>query len=409
LARLAILLATYLLIAVRQVPFLRLNRPAAALLGAVAMVTIGGLPLHDAYAAIDLDVMVFLLGVLLLTGYLEAGGFFEWAARQIIVRAHSPRALLGVVVAMSGLLSAFFVNDTICLVFTPLMLAVLRPLGLRPLPFLLAIALGSNVGSAMTPTGNPQNMLIGVASGIHFARFIASLALPSLGGLVIVYGVLSVVHREDLTVSLPRDIEIPEMPFDRPLVVRSLIVFAGALVGWLAGASLPLVAITAAAILLAIAQRDPTEAFAKVEWSLLLFFGALFVVMRGARDLPLVASLTSAASAQLHGAPLHDDRHLGGNDRPVEPRIERARGHSVVTRRAASRRSNVHVARHGDELDIRRQSHVARLHGEPDRRRARRGARCADPLRGLFEGWCAGDGAHGVFGNRHATWCRALA
>ena len=78
-ARLLILLATYLLIAVQQVPFLRLNRPAAALLGAVAMVTIGGLPLRDAYAAIDLDVMVFLLGVLLLTGYLEVGGFFDWA------------------------------------------------------------------------------------------------------------------------------------------------------------------------------------------------------------------------------------------------------------------------------------------------------------------------------------------
>ena len=174
-ARLAILLATYLLIAVQQVPFLRLNRPAAALLGAVAMVTIGGLPLRDAYAAIDLDVMVFLLGVLLLTGYLETGGFFEWAARHIVARAHSARMLLGAVVATSGLLSAFFVNDTICLVMTPLMLAVLRPLGLRPLPFLLAIALSSNVGSAMTPTGNPQNMLIAVASGIHFARFIIKL------------------------------------------------------------------------------------------------------------------------------------------------------------------------------------------------------------------------------------------
>ena len=305
-ARLVILLATYLLIAVRQVAFLRLNRPAAALLGAAAMVTIGGLPLHDAYAAIDLDVMVFLLGVLLLTGYLEAGGFFEWAAKHIVARAGSPRALLGVVVAMSGLLSAFFVNDTICLVFTPLMLAVLRPLGLPPLPFLLAIALGSNVGSAMTPTGNPQNMLIGVASGIPFARFIASLALPSLGGLLIVFGVLSIAHRRDLAAELPRDIVIPEAPFDRPLVIRSLVVFAGALVCWLAGLSLPLVAISAAAILLAIAKRDPTEAFAKVEWSLLLFFGALFVVMRGARDLPVVASLTSAAGAQLHGAPLHD-------------------------------------------------------------------------------------------------------
>lgn len=305
-ARLAILVATYLLIAVQQVPYIRLNRPAASLLGAVAMVTIGGLPLRDAYAAIDLDVMVFLLGVLLLTGYLETGGFFEWAARHIVARAHSARMLLGAVVATSGLLSAFFVNDTICLVMTPLMLAVLRPLGLRPLPFLLAIALSSNVGSVMTPTGNPQNMLIAVASGIHFARFIASLALPSLGGLLLVFGVLSVVHRRDLSVALPRNVDVPEAPFDRPLVVRSLVVFAGALACWLAGLSLPLVAITAAAILLTIAQRDPAEAFAKVEWSLLLFFGALFVVMRGARDLPLITSLTSAAASQLHGAPLHD-------------------------------------------------------------------------------------------------------
>lgn len=305
--RLAILIITYLLIAIQRVPYLRLNRPAAALLGAVAMVTIGGLPLHDAYAAIDLDVMVFLLGVLLITGYLESGGFFEWAARHVVVRARSPRALLAMVVATSGLLSAFFVNDSVCLVLTPLVLAAIRPLGVRPLPFLLAVALASNVGSAMTPTGNPQNMLIGVSSGIHFARFVATLALPSLGGLAIVYGVLAFVHRHELArgfsaVSAGDD----AVPFDRPLVTRALIVFAGALVCWLAGLSLPLVAISAAAVLLAIAQRDPAKAFADVEWSLLLFFGALFVLMRGARDLPLVASLTSVAGTQLHGALLHD-------------------------------------------------------------------------------------------------------
>jgi Na+/H+ antiporter NhaD/arsenite permease-like protein len=305
-ARLAILVVTYLLIAVQRVPYLRLNRPAAALLGAVAMVTIGGLPLHDAYAAIDLDVMVFLLGVLVITGFLEVGGFFEWAARHVVRRAHSARALLVAVVFVSGLLSAFFVNDTICLVLTPLVLAVLRPLGLKPLPFLLAVALGSNVGSSMTPTGNPQNMLIGVASQIAFAQFVATLALPALGGLVIVVLVLLLMHRDDLAVPLPSESSVPDVAFDRPLVTRALIVFAGALVGWLFGLSLPLVAITAAAILLAISQRDPARAFEKVEWSLLLFFGALFVVMRGARDLPLVASLTNAAGAQLHGSPVHD-------------------------------------------------------------------------------------------------------
>jgi len=304
--RLVILVVTYLLIAVRRVPLLRLNRPAAALLGAVAMVTVGGLPMREAYAAIDLDVVIFLLGVLLITGYLEAGGFFEWEARHIVDRARSATAILGAVVLASGLLSAFFVNDTICLVLTPLVLAALRPLGLRPLPFLLAIALASNVGSAMTPTGNPQNMLIGIASGIHFARFLASLALPSLGGLAIVFFVLRVMHRADLALPLREAIHTPDAPFDRPLVIRSLLVFAGALAGWLAGFSLPLVAITAATILLVIAQRDPAEAFAKVEWSLLLFFGALFVVMRGARDLPLVESLTSAAGRALTGAPVHD-------------------------------------------------------------------------------------------------------
>jgi len=308
--RLIILLVTYLLIAAQGLPWLRLTRPAASLLGAVAMVSIGGLALPDAYAAIDMNVIVFLLGVLLLTAYLELGGFFEWVAARIVRYAHAPASLLGVVVGVSGILSAFFVNDTICLVLTPLVLAVVRPLGLRPLPYLLGIALGSNVGSAMTPTGNPQNMLIGVSSGISFARFVALLALPSLGGLAIVFAVIAFAHRRDLARPLARltagESVVAEHPFDRALVMKALVLFAGALVGWLGGLSLPLVAISTAALLIAVARRDPTEAFANVEWELLLFFAALFVVMRGVRDVPLVQDLTSASAARLSGARLHD-------------------------------------------------------------------------------------------------------
>ena len=308
--RLVILFVTYLLIAAQGIPWLRLTRPAASLLGAVAMVTIGGLALRDAYAAIDMNVIVFLLGVLLLTAYLELGGFFEWIAARIVRSARAPTSLLALVVVVSGLLSAFFVNDTICLVLPPLVLAVVRPLGLRPLPYLLAIALGSNVGSAMTPTGNPQNMLIGVASGISFARFVATLAIPSLGGLAIVFGILALVHRRDLSAA-PRRVTTGEVlstehPFDRPLVTKALVLFAAALAAWLAGLSMPLVAIATAALLIAVARRDPTRAFANVEWELLLFFGALFVVMRGVRDVPLVQDLTSASGASLSGALLHD-------------------------------------------------------------------------------------------------------
>src|SRR5207245_4188727 len=116
---LVIFAATYVLIAVQRLPFVHLNRPAASLLGAVAMVGFGVLPLVDAYAAIDFDVLVFLLGLMLIVGYLEVGKFFEFAAEWILQRARTPERLLFGVVVGGGLLSALFVNDTICLVVTP--------------------------------------------------------------------------------------------------------------------------------------------------------------------------------------------------------------------------------------------------------------------------------------------------
>jgi Na+/H+ antiporter NhaD/arsenite permease-like protein len=304
-ARLVIFVITYLLIAIQQIPGIRINRPAASLMGAVAMVVIGGLPAGEAYAAIDPNVIIFLLGVLLLTAYLDLGGFFEWTASRVIEHVRSARMLLAMIVAVAGILSALFINDTICLVFTPILVMTLRSLELRPVPFLLALAFASNVGSAMTVTGNPQNMLIGVSSGIGYASFLAAMALPALGGLLIVYIVVALAFRQDLSAEL-RVRERPVAITDWPLVTKALILFAAALAGWLAGYSLPGVAIAAGTVLVAIAQRDAAEAFARVEWSLLLFFAALFVVMGGVRDLPLFQDLTVRATSSLHGAPLHD-------------------------------------------------------------------------------------------------------
>ena len=136
-AGLLIFVATYFLIAVQRLPFVHLNRPAAGLVGAVAMVVFGVLPLEDAYAAVDFDVLVFLLGMMLIVGYLEVGRFFEWAAQLVLERARSPGRLLFAVVVGGGLLSAFFVNDTVCLVVTPVLLAALLPLGVRPNVYLI--------------------------------------------------------------------------------------------------------------------------------------------------------------------------------------------------------------------------------------------------------------------------------
>src|SRR2546422_694100 len=177
---LVIFAATYVLIAVQRLLFVHLNRPAASLLGAVAMVGFGVLPLVDAYAAIDFDVLVFLLGqvdayaaidfdvlvfllgLMLIVGYLEVGKFFEFAAEWILQRARTPERLLFGVVVGGGLLSALFVNDTICLVVTPVLLAALGPLRVRPTPYLIGLAMGANAGSVVSVTGNPQNMLVGI-------------------------------------------------------------------------------------------------------------------------------------------------------------------------------------------------------------------------------------------------------
>jgi len=296
-AGLVIFAATYVLIAVQRLPFVHLNRPAASLLGAVAMVAFGVLSLEQAYAAIDFDVLVFLLGLMLVVGYLEVGGFFEWTAEWILRRARAPaRLLLGVVVG-GGLLSAFFVNDTICLMVTPVLLAALGPLRVRPTPYLIGLAMGANVGSVLSVTGNPQNMLVGIWSGTSFGGFLVRMLPVALGGLALTYGYLRWAFRTELAEPFREPLATVPVSIDRPLVAKGLGLFAVAVTAWLAGGSLPLVAITVGALMVAVAQRDPAYAIERVEWSLLLFFATLFVVMRGLEQTGAVAWIDARAVA----------------------------------------------------------------------------------------------------------------
>jgi Na+/H+ antiporter NhaD/arsenite permease-like protein len=294
-AGLVIFAVTYLLIAVQRLPFIHLNRPAASLVGAVAMVVFGVLSLNEAYAAVDLDVIVFLLGLMLVVGYLEVGKFFEWAAEAVLRRARTPATLLAGVVIGGGLLSALFVNDTVCLVVTPVLLAALGPLRVRPTPYLLGLAMGANVGSVLTITGNPQNMLVGIWSGASFGGFALAMLPVAVGGLAITWGCLRWMFRAELAEPFLERLETVAVALDRPLVIKGLAMFGVAVVAWLAGGSLPLVAITAGALMVLIARRDPAYAIERVDWDLLLFFASLFVVMRGFERTGLVEWIDRAA------------------------------------------------------------------------------------------------------------------
>src|SRR5438477_8459823 len=189
---------TYVLISGRQLKILPLNRPAAALLGAVLMVSTGVVTPERAYRAVNYDTIVLLLAMMLIAAYLYLAHFFEWAADAVLQFAHTPARLLFYVALTSGILSALLVNDTICVMLTPLLIAVIRRGKLPMLPYLIALATSANIGSVATLVGNPQNMIIGHFSHISFAQFSRTLAPAAILGLAINFTILRFGFRGSL-------------------------------------------------------------------------------------------------------------------------------------------------------------------------------------------------------------------
>ena len=272
---------TYLLISGRRLKILPLNRPAAALLGTVLMVATGVMTPQQAYAAVDYDTLVLLLGMMLIAAYLYLGGFFDWAADWVLRRAGTPQRLLLFIILTSGVLSALLVNDTVCLMLTPLVVTVMVRGGLPLPPYLLALAMSANIGSVATLVGNPQNMIIGNLSGIPFVRFSAALLLPTVVCLAIQYWVLRIGFRRMLSAASITVPEALDRPLDRPLIGLSFGALALVFAGFMAGLNLAWTALAGGALVMVLARRDTHEVLKQVDWHLLVFFAALFVVVEG--------------------------------------------------------------------------------------------------------------------------------
>src|SRR5947207_12657864 len=196
-AAIAIFAMTYLVVAIGRLPGFRLDRAGAALVGASLMVAVGALPLEEAPKAIDFDTIILLLGVMIVVANLRLSGFFDLVNGWVVTRARYPILLLTAIVLVSGSLSAFLVNDTVCLVLTPLVLDLVTRLRRNPVPYLLAIAMASNVGSTATITGNPQNMVIGSVSQIPYGSFAAALSPIAACGLALTVVLIAVIHRRE--------------------------------------------------------------------------------------------------------------------------------------------------------------------------------------------------------------------
>lgn len=286
----SIFLASYLVFALGKFPGMKIDRTGMAIIGAVLMFAFGVLRPTDALRFIGFGTVVLLFSMMLLVAYLHLAGFFDWVTEKVVQQL-KPHHLLPTVIFLSGTLSAFFVNDIICLVMVPFALTASRRMGMKPVPYLLAVATASNIGSVATITGNPQNMLIGSFSGIRYPDFLWHLGPVALVGLfldwLVLWFVSSRTDRSRVLTEVP--VEVPSV--DHAALVKPGIVGVMVLVGFLAGFPPALVAALGAALMLITRSREPRLVYDEVDWGLLVFFVGLFLIVGGAENAGLTGQL----------------------------------------------------------------------------------------------------------------------
>ncbi|MBZ5627343.1 MAG: anion transporter [Acidobacteriia bacterium] len=298
-----IFLASYLVFAIGKFPGWKIDRPGMAIIGAVLMFAFRILGPGDALRYINLATIVLLFSMMLIVGNLHLAGFFDRVAEFAVARM-GRRHLLPAVIFTSGILSAFFVNDIICLVMVPFVLTVTRRMNVPPARYLLAVATASNIGSVATITGNPQNILIGSFSGISYRSFLAHLGPIAIAGLLLDWLVLHFIgDSERASAGAGVVVEITHEPARS--LGKPVLVTAGVLIGFIAGAPPALVAAVGAAILLITRSLEPRLVYDEVDWGLLVFFVGLFLIVGGAERVGLTTLLLEVTQRwNLHNAGL---------------------------------------------------------------------------------------------------------
>jgi Na+/H+ antiporter NhaD/arsenite permease-like protein len=293
-AAVVIFAGSYLALAIGRIPGLSIDRAGIALVGASLMVASGALPLEDAYRAVDLDTITLLLGIMIVVASLRLSGFFAVATAWVTERAKAPLILLGGVVGTSGIFSAFLVNDAICLVLAPLVLELTLAMGRKPMPYLLAVAMASNIGSTATITGNPQNIMIGSVSHIPYTRFILALGPIALVGLVVTVALVALLHRDEFADPTGLEAPRPDFHVNRALVIRALSAAAVMIALFLAGIAPAKAAIIIGGLLLLTRRLKSRRIYQEIDWALLLMFAGLFIIVAGAEHTLLTPGLVAA-------------------------------------------------------------------------------------------------------------------
>jgi len=295
----AVFLVAYAFIAAERV-----DRTLVALLAGLSLVVVGVLDQHEAFAAIDFNVIFLLAGMMVLASGLGRTGFFRWLAiRSVRLSGGDPLRLLIILSAVTGVLSAFFDNVTTVVLMTPITLSVAHRLGVSPVPYLISQILASNIGGTATLIGDPPNILIGSAANLDFGAFLFHLgpvAAITFGAflvtmIVLFRGSLKVPDEQrEAALEATEESAIP----DRGELARVLVVVGGTMLAFLAAPELGVepatVALLGATVLMLVSGLDPHTGFRDVEWSTLFFFVGLFILVEGIVSVGIVGGIATA-------------------------------------------------------------------------------------------------------------------
>lgn len=274
-----IVFVTYIGIAIGFWPKLRSNRTTITLIGAGFLILFRQISLSDIPGFLDIDTLMLLFSMMVINANLRLSGFFKLTGAYLLRLTRKPRVFLAMEILLVGLLSAFFLNDTVCIMFTPFLLELLLAMDRNPIPYLIGLATAANIGSTATITGNPQNMIIGVASNISFAHFSIVLAPIAVLSLIFVWIIVVLFYKNEFATD--NYFSIPPtrtVRYYKPLLIKTLVVVLGMFIAFLAGISVAIAAFIAACALLITRRTKPEKVFAEIDWGLLVFFAALFIV-----------------------------------------------------------------------------------------------------------------------------------
>ncbi len=304
----AVFVVAYVLIALE-----RWDRTIVAMIAGLLLVALGIIDQHEAFAAVDLNVIFLLAGMMVIASILARTGFFDWLAIRSVILSHGhPIRLLLILATVTAVLSAFLDNVTTVVLMTPITLSVAHRLGVSPVPYLISGILASNIGGTATLIGDPPNILIGSAAGLGFDDFLFNLAPVTVLVFLAFVVIMRFAFRGHLQVPDERREAALERTEenaikDRPLLVKSLVVAGATIVGFLfhsaIGVEPATIALLGAMVLMLVAGLDAHRTLREIEWSTLFFFVGLFILVEGIVQAGIVGGIADRLAEATQGQP----------------------------------------------------------------------------------------------------------